>query len=580
MVELLSRISIPGFDAEAYFEANNNNASLLPNYGIAVSGGGYRALLTGAGALAAFDDRSPDATEEGQVGGILQGATYLSGLSGGSWLVGSLYMNNFTTVGNILDVAEDQETSLWQLENSVIEGPELEDELFDSGAYFSDLQDSVEGKAEAGYDTSITDYWGRGLSYQLINATDGGPGTFSVFKSNFLRDTKKHTIAYTYTSIADDDYFVAGDAPLPIIVADGRAPGELLIPVNATNYEFTPWEMGSWDPSLSAFAPLRFIGSNFTDGTLPDDEQCVRGFDNAGFVMGTSSSLFNQFLLNLDTVDIPDLARDVITDVLTDIGEDDNDIAVWPNPFFGVNEDGNLNSENRQLTLVDGGEDLQNIPLEPHLVPERAVDAIVAIDSSADTESGWPNGTALVASFQRFEEADGLKNWGFPYIPDQETFVNLGLNNKPTFFGCDSANVTGETSSPIIIYIPNSPYVYPANVSTFQLAYNNTERNAIIQNGYEVATMGNATRDADWPVCLGCALLARSFERTDTGMPEACEQCMQTFCWNGDVDSSDPPPYLPEFVNEEIEVDDAGVAVLPHTVFVLSAVLIAICLHI
>ena len=178
MTELLSRLSIPNFDVEGYFEQNGNNDSLLPNLGIAVSGGGYRAMLVGAGAISAFDDRTTDATGEGQLGGVLQAATYLAGLSGGSWLVGSLYMNNFTTVEDIISVDEDAETALWQLENSVIEGPDDDGiSILSTADYFTDLLDTVEGKDDAGFNTSITDYWGRGLSFQLINTTDGGVGS-------------------------------------------------------------------------------------------------------------------------------------------------------------------------------------------------------------------------------------------------------------------------------------------------------------------------------------------------------------------------------------------------------------------
>ena len=386
-------------------------------------------------------------------------------------------------------------------------------------------------------------------------------------------------LAYTYTSISEDDYFVDGDAPMPIIVADGRAPGEVLIPVNATNFEFNPWEMGSWDPSPFAFVPLRYIGSGFVGGSIPDDESCVRGVDNAGFVMGTSSSLFNQFILELDTVEAPSFIIENVEDALEEIGDDNNDIADWPNPFFGFNNDTNLSSGSRRLTLVDGGLDAQNVPLEPLLVPERAVDVIFAVDSSMDTESQWPNGTALVASYRRFVELDSVKKWGFPYIPDQNTFVNLGLNNRPTFFGCNSSNVTGETPSPLIVYIPNSPYVYPSNVSTFQLTYNNTERDAMIRNGYEVATMGNATRDSNWPTCLGCAILARSFERTDTDMPDACQQCMDDFCWSGNADSSNPSDYIPELLGTEIDVNGANAGKIPQIIYLLGAFTLAISLH-
>jgi hypothetical protein len=44
--------------------------------------------------------------------------------------------------------------------------------------YYQQLTDAVDAKAKVGFNTSITDSWGRALSYQLFNATDGAPGTY------------------------------------------------------------------------------------------------------------------------------------------------------------------------------------------------------------------------------------------------------------------------------------------------------------------------------------------------------------------------------------------------------------------
>merc|ERR1711881_741069 len=65
----------------------------------------------------------------------------------------------------------------------------------------------------------------------------------------------------------------------------------------------------------------------------------------------------------------------------------------------------------------------------------------------------------------------------FPSIPAQNTFGNLGLNNRPTFFGCNSSNTSSTT--PLIVYLPNSPYTYHSNVSTFQLEYTKEQQYAI-----------------------------------------------------------------------------------------------------
>jgi len=55
----------------------------LPNVGLAVSGGGFRASLFGAGIVAALDGRNETAKDKG-TGGLLQVTQYMSGLSGAS----------------------------------------------------------------------------------------------------------------------------------------------------------------------------------------------------------------------------------------------------------------------------------------------------------------------------------------------------------------------------------------------------------------------------------------------------------------------------------------------------------------
>jgi lysophospholipase len=64
------------------------NSTSLPTISIALSGGGDRAALYGAGVLNALDGRNSTSVEK-KTGGLLQAATYLSGLSGGSWLLSS-----------------------------------------------------------------------------------------------------------------------------------------------------------------------------------------------------------------------------------------------------------------------------------------------------------------------------------------------------------------------------------------------------------------------------------------------------------------------------------------------------------
>lgn len=534
MRTLLNRLNITGFDAVAYIDRVSKNASALPNIGIAVSGGGWRALMNGAGALKAFDSRTENNTGSGQLGGLLQSATYLAGLSGGGWLVGSLMMNNWTTVGAL---QADNSGSVWEFGNSVLEGPDTGGlQIFDTAEYYTHLASDVTGKEDAGFDISLTDVWGRALSFQLINATDGGP-------------------AYTWSSIALSEGFQNGDYPFPILVADGRAPGERLISGNTTVFEFNAFEMGTWDNTCYGFVPMQYLGTNFTAGEVVDNDRCVVGFDNAGFVMGTSSSLFNQFLLNLNSTDISATLKSFLARILEGLGNDNNDIADYtPNPFFHYSPVTDPGANSTRLTLVDGGEDLQNIPLHPLIQPNRHVDVIFAVDSSADTNYNWPNATALVATYER-SLSDVANSTTFPSIPDQNTIVNLGLNTHPTFFGCNTSNFTqGSTIPPLVVYLPNSPYVTFSNESTFTFSTNNTYRDAIILNGLNVASMGNGTVDETWPTCVGCAILSRSLERTGTEIPEVCTSCFNQFCWNGTVDSSAPKPYEPTPILEAVDV--------------------------
>ncbi|OSS44659.1 hypothetical protein B5807_10523 [Epicoccum nigrum] len=179
-------------------------------------------------------------------------------------------------------------------------------------------------------------------------------------------------------------------------------------------------------------------------------------------------------------------------------------------PFYRWKPNTNPSANSKTLTLVDSGEDLQNIPFTPLIQPIRHVDFIFAVDSSADTiQKGgmnWPNGTAMVATYERSLAQDNGTT--FPAVPDVNTFLSLGLNPRPTMFGCDAGNLSSQSTAPLVVYLPNSPYSYYSNVSTFQMKYETDQRNIFVQNGYDVATMANGTIDSQWPTqhakrCLG-----------------------------------------------------------------------------
>ena len=232
-----------------------------------------------------------------------------------------------------------------------------------------------------------------------------------------------------------------------------------------------------------------------------------------------------------------------------------------PNPFLGWNNASNPFAHTSELALVDGGEDLQNIALTPVIQPVRGVDVIFAVDSSADTTYYWPNATALRASYDR-SLSDMANGTLFPPVPDANTFINLGLNNRPTFFGCNASNFTlgpGQSVPPLLVYVPNAPYTVESNDSTFTASYSDADRDAYIENGLNAATQGNGTLDATWPACVACAILSRSLDRTGTAVPDACTTCFSTYCWDGTLNSTAPAgEYEPEFKIANASASDSA----------------------
>jgi lysophospholipase len=514
LIDFLNRQNMTDFDAQSFL----SNTSLT--IGIAFSGGGYRAMLAGAGEFSALDNRTTNSTNAHNLGGLLQATTYFSGLSGGNWLLGSIVFNNFSSIPAL----QDSDT-VWDLEHSIFNPGGAN--IFSTASYWNDLVDDVHAKENAGFNTSITDIWGRALSHQFVNLTNGGPGL-------------------TLDDVRNYDVFQTHQMPFPIIVADGRAPNTTILNTNSTVFEFTPFELGSWDPSLYAFTDVKYLGTQVSNG-VPNGT-CYAGFDNAGFTMGTSSSLFNQFILQLNSTGLSGVVYDLALDLLTDLGTDNDDIAIYdPNPFANISTVNNSIANASYLSLVDGGEDGQNIPLVPLIQPLRKVDVVFAFDNSADTTFSWPNGTSMVATYERQFGSEG-NNTIFPYVPDQTTFINLGLTKRPTFFGCNASNLTTLFNSsqpesdrfvpPLIVYIANAPYSFFSNTSTFQLSYDTEEVDGIIQNGYNVVTQANGTVDSEWTACVGCAIIQRELERRGQAPSQQCQNCFNKYCWDGTISTA------------------------------------------
>ena len=521
LIKFLENCDMKDFDAEKFVK----NTSKPITIGLSFSGGGYRAMLNGAGQLAALDNRT-DGASDAALGGLLQASTYLTGLSGGSWLVGTIALNNFTSVQKIL-----KDGDIWDLEHSIVNYGGWN--VLSTYNYYKSISDDLNAKEDAGFEVSLTDTWARALSHQ------------------FFAELDDFGASLTWSGIRDMDPFKKYEMPFPIVVADGRTPGTQIISSNSSVFEFNAFEMGSWDPSLYQFSDVKYIGTDVDDGESTNGT-CIGGFDNAGYVLGTSSSLFNQFVLQINTTSLSETVQNIISHFLEKVSDAEDDVAIYePNPFYKT-DDAAVKSivKNDTLYLVDGGEDLQNVPLHPLIQPQRNVDVIFAYDNSADTNESWPNGASLVATYERqfLEQGNGTI---FPHVPDVNTFLNLNLTTRPTFFGCDAKNLTSllpDTSdkdsvfdSPLVVYTANRPFSYWSNTSTYKLDYEDKEKKGIIQNGYEAASRLNRTLDDEWAACVGCAIIRREQERNGIEQSDQCKSCFNKYCWNGDLDSTDQP---------------------------------------
>jgi len=146
----------------------------------------------------------------------------------------------------------------------------------------------------------MTDIWSRALSYHFLSGL-GVANTLDTITTaeNFFTNDTSHGAGILWSDMKNVPTFQRREFPLPIVVANVRPPGFTELPpdtvlfLNSTQYEFTPWEMGSYDPDLSAFVDVRFMGTHLINGQPPNSSACVTQFDQTSFVFGTSSSLFN-----------------------------------------------------------------------------------------------------------------------------------------------------------------------------------------------------------------------------------------------------------------------------------------------
>ena len=96
-----------------------------------------------------------------------------------------------------------------------------------------------------------------------------------------------------------------------------------------------------------------------------------------------------------------------------------------------------------------------------------------------------------------------------------------------------------------------------------------------------LATMGNGTTNSQWPTCVGCAILHRSFSKTGTTLPEVCEACFREFCWDGSL-ASEETTYNPglKLGGKEGKAETSGVMAWREDWYRILVAVLAVCLFV
>ena len=186
-----TNVSLPDYVASIL--SGNDTSVDYPNLGIACSGGGWRATMFGAGLLNVLDGRNGSSVTLG-TGGLLQAASYLTGLSGGSNLVGSLVQADFPTIETLaFGTNSSDPTETWGgwLTQITQQTPYLNNTM--NNEYLQLLIEEISGKYNAGYPVSFNDITSRDNGRHFVNGTTA---------ENFNDTTLVHGAGYTWSGMA------------------------------------------------------------------------------------------------------------------------------------------------------------------------------------------------------------------------------------------------------------------------------------------------------------------------------------------------------------------------------------------
>lgn len=446
--------------------------------------------------------------------------SHVSGVSGGSWLISSLAIHDFPSLSYMIN----QVWVPWELP------PMLK--------YVT----NIHAKAMNGFVVGAPDQWANYLGTKLTGVVE----------------------KYGWHHVLSLPKFRTYSQPIPIITMSESFVFQKyhsLAPV----WESSPFVTGSYSPYRKAFISTKYFGTSFDKNGNPEDTSrisgkknkyvsillspvnkylkinyllnkfrkhepdnyCVQHYDNVPYLAAISSGLFTAALSVLK-----ESAFKVFTDWFT---TDESLVSYIPNPFKNV--EGTFGNQNPYVKLMDGGLTGQNLPLIPLLEPSRKIEMIYTVDASAD-DNTYPTGSQLLNN----QEYAYQVKLPFPPIPQSEQDMILnGIRNKTTIFGCGSL-INSNYTGPMLVYIPNYTSVFNSNTPTTKTTYTSLEVAYMIENGRSIAlNMGidhsvDPKLDIDIGVentCMPCVSMlpyARKMNSIDF-FGEQCSKCYKNLCY-------------------------------------------------
>lgn len=554
-----------------------------PIMGLAISGGGYRSMLTAAGFVMEMDNI-----------GIFDCLSYISGLSGGSWILMDLISQEFN-VSSLL--------SNWNLNDGLLKGipdfdihqndiisgmneyndvlvkrmvplKDIPRSIFNNfekslqlAAFLLEKKDEQKGISKRGIGplTKFVDFflqrtnnYGGGREEDFDDSEDSLFGSIKSLHQviQFYIDlhlnvrpkkTKGFTVSFTdYLGnafkkqlgnlnnqssfsklVMTSTKFQNFEAPIPLFIANCRNKH-----LRDVIFEFNPFEFGSWESKLGLFVKMPYLGSNIEAG---NPSRCINGFDDIGFITATSSSIFNNILIYIWQLTAQS-SRETMKAIKNIMS------------IFGLGNE-KLDEENfRQVSLNSLDTDyavyqpnpFYNYPSIHNELTQN--DYLYLVDGGEDGENiplrplTIPQRNLDIifvidssSDESNYPQGKKLKNILYKLQnehtdSDSYSIPNFDtINQYPIALGCNQQHL------PIIFYYPNAPHSYNSNTSTFKITYNESEVNGMLQNGRSIFSLSSNSRHID---CVGCLIAKRSIENVNASrMPKICTQCFDDYCF-------------------------------------------------